>query len=336
MSEAADANARPSQTGIKLPEGYKFGFSIFDDTDWTTLQNGPQVYDLLGELGFRITKSVWVDEPGPQRTIGGATCAEPQYLNWVLKLQQQGHEIGYHNATDRSSKRDQTRAALDKFEQLFGHAPRCGADHAANAEALYAGAARVSGVRSTAYKFAQRLLQPTRPDFLGEDPNSEYFWGDLCAERIDYWRGFSFAHTDLRAVGPVLHHDPSRPFVNAWFTSSHAPRLAQFLQRLHPDHLDQLQEDGGVCIMYTHLGLDFVDERGQLNSEFVKAMTDLADRGGWYVPVSTMLDAVRSSDGCPNLTVSQRAGLERRWILDRVRDRSRFGPRVATHDQIAT
>jgi predicted TIM-barrel fold metal-dependent hydrolase len=112
--------------------------------------------------------------------------------------------------------------------------------------------------------------------------------------------------------------------------------LAQFLQRLHPDHLDQLQEDGGVCIMYTHLGLDFVDERGQLNSEFVKAMTDLADRGGWYVPVSTMLDAVRSSDGCPTLTVSQRAGLERRWILDRVRDRSRFGPRVATHDQIAT
>ena len=319
-----------------FPPGYKFAFSIFDDTDRTTLHNGPQVYQLLNELGFAITKSVWVDDPGPHFTTGGSTCAEPAYLDWVLELQTQGHEIGYHNATDHSSTREQTLAALEAFEKHFGHPPRCGADHAANAEALYAGAARVSGISSAAYRFAQKMLQPDRPQFSGEDPTSPYFWGDLCAERIDYWRGFSFAETDLRSVGPILHHDPSRAYVNAWFTSSHAPRLEQFLQRLRPDRLDRLEESGGVCILYTHFGLDFVGERGRLEPEFVTAMTDLAARGGWYVPVSTLLDAVRNSDGCPSLSVRKRAKLERNWMIDRVRDRSRFGPRVATHDQNAS
>ena len=334
--ETDSATAGPTPRAAVFPTGYGFGFSIFDDTDWTTLQNGPAVYNLLDELGFAITKSVWVDAPGPKRTTGGSTCAEPEYLSWVQALQERGHEIGYHNATDHSSTREQTLAALNTFEHLFGHAPRCGADHAGNAEALYAGSARVSGIRSDAYRLAQRVLQPNRPKFSGEDPNSPYFWGDLCAEHIDYWRGFSFARTDLRSVGPVLHHDPSRPYVNAWFTSSHAPRLNQFLQRIEPANLDLLQQQGGICIMYTHFGLDFVNERGQLNEEFVRAMTALAQRGGWYVPVSTLLDAVLASDGCPTLTGNERAKLERRWMMDRLRDRSQFGPRVLTHDSAAS
>ncbi|MEX0768741.1 MAG: hypothetical protein WD029_09740, partial [Microthrixaceae bacterium] len=198
------ASETPVSQSSFLPTGFKFGFSIFDDTDWTTLRNGPAVYELFNELGFAITKSVWVDEPGAQRTTGGSTCEDPDYLRWVLDLQAQGHEIGYHNATDRSSTREQTIAALDKFEKLFGHKPRCGADHAANAEAMYAGSARVSGATAAAYRLAQRVLQPHRPSFTGHDPNSTYFWGDICSERIDYWRGFSFAETDLRTVGPVL------------------------------------------------------------------------------------------------------------------------------------
>ncbi|MEX0768885.1 MAG: hypothetical protein WD029_10480, partial [Microthrixaceae bacterium] len=137
-------------------------------------------------------------------------------------------------------------------------------------------------------------------------------------------------------VGPVLHHDPSRRYVNAWFTSSHAPRRAQFLQRLHPRNLDQLEANGGLCIIYTHLGLDFVDERGQVDADFVQAITSLAARGGWYVPVSTLLDAVKTADGCPSLTISQRSAFERKWMIDRVRDSSRFGPRVATHDRAVT
>lgn len=323
----------PATPELRWPEGRRFAFSIFDDTDWTTLRNGPAVYDLLDDLGLAITKSVWVHDPGPRRTTGGGTCAEPDYLRWVLDLQARGHEIGFHNATDHSSDRATTRAALDRFEELFGHAPRVGADHAANAEALYAGPARLSGVRSRAYRWGQRVVQPERPAFSGEDPGSPYFWGDLCAARIDYWRRFTFARTDLAPVGPVVHHDPSRPFVRSWFHSCHGPRLAPFLERLAPSALDSLERDGGVCIMYTHFGLDFVDERGRPRPELVRTLTALAERGGWFVPVSTLLDHVAATTGTPSLGPRARRRLEHRWIADRLRQRAPIGPKVATHDR---
>ena len=129
------------------PDGRRFAFSIFDDTDWTTLHNGRPVYDLLGDLGIRITKSVWVNDPGASRSTGGDTCEDPAYLDWVLELVARGHEVGYHNATDRSSTRAETIAALDRFATLFGSSPRVGADHGGNREALYSGARRLSGAR---------------------------------------------------------------------------------------------------------------------------------------------------------------------------------------------
>jgi len=319
---------------IAWPGGRRCAFTVFDDTDWMTLANGPGVYDLLDDLGLRITKSVWIDEPGPRRTIGGSTCAEPDYLDWVLDLQSRGHEIGFHNATDRSSTREQTRAALDRFEDLFGHTPRCGADHAANAEALYAGPARLSGWRSRAYRLAQRIRQPERPEFSGEQPDSVWFWGDLCAERIDYWRRFTFARTDMSTVGPALHHDPSRPYVQSWFNSAHAPRRADFLERLHPERLDELEENGGVCIMYTHFGLDFVDDRGRPHADVVRALTAVAERDVWSATASEVLDHVGSTSGVATLDARGRARLERRWVLDRVRAGSRIGPRVATHHRV--
>ena len=315
------------------PDGHRFAFTVFDDTDWSTVANCRGVYDLLGDLGFRVTKSVWVDDPGPRRTTGGSTCAEPGYLDWVLELQAAGHEIGFHNATDRSSTREQTAAALDRFESLFGHPPRCGADHGGNAEALYAGTRRLTGWRAAAYRAAQRVAQPTRPHFAGEDPDSPWFWGDLCRERIPYWRRFSVARTDVATFAPVLHHDPLRPFVNAWFNSSHGPRLAPFVERLQPAALERLRADGGVCIMYTHFGVDFVDERGRPAPELVRALTDLAALGGWYAPVSEVLDHVAADVGVVRLDRRSRARIERRWIVDRLRDRSPIGPSVTTHHE---
>ena len=99
----------------RWPGGRRFAFTIFDDTDGMTLENGPPVYDLLDRLDMRITKSVWPTAAPAWRPTSGSTCADGDYLTWVLALQAQGHEIGYHNATDGSSTREQTRAALDRF-----------------------------------------------------------------------------------------------------------------------------------------------------------------------------------------------------------------------------
>jgi hypothetical protein len=312
------------------PGSHRFAFSIFDDTDLMTLDDGPVIYALLDQLGMRITKSVWPLPAPAARTTGGSTCADPDYLAWVLELRALGHEIGYHNATDGSSTREQTRAGLDRFRELFGHDPKVGADHAGNREALYCATKRLSGWRSAAYGGAQRIVQPRRPRFSGEVPTSPYFWGDLCRERVTYWRGLTFDEPNLLRVCPVVpYHDPARPFVNYWFPSSDAPWCADLIELLDDARMARLEADGGVCIVYTHLGLDAVVD-GRVQPELARRLADLSRRNGWFAPVGDILDHLRQQQGSPLISDRQRTRYEMRWVVDRLRTRARLGPSVAT------
>lgn len=128
---------RARSRSVSWPDGARFAFTVFDDTDWMTVETGAPVYEALSELRFRVTKSVWPVAPGGPRRTGGGTCAEPDYRAWVLRLQAAGHEIGFHNASDHPSTRNQTIAGLDRFRDIFGNDPRIGADHSGNREALY-------------------------------------------------------------------------------------------------------------------------------------------------------------------------------------------------------
>lgn len=315
---------RPSWSGrrphVEWPGGRRAAFAIFDDTDNTTIENGPPVYALLSELGMRITKSVWPAGPTERQRVGGATCADPDYLEWVLSLQRDGHEIGYHNATDHPSTRAATIAALDRFEDLFGGPPRVGADHSGNVEALYWGPKRLTGLRSAAYGHAQTVMRPNRPTFSGEDPTSEYFWGDVCRDRVTYWRNFCFNEEDLLRVSPKMpYHDGRRPYVNYWFTSTDGSNRPRFLRHLTEDRLDRLEDGGGVCIMYTHFGLGFAPG-GTLDPEFEQAMRRLSRRSVWVAPVSEVLDHLRSQIGDVVLSDADRRRIENRWVVDRLRD----------------
>lgn len=319
---------------VRWPGGRRFAFSVFDDTDGMTLTTGRPVYDLLNEVGITITKSVWTFDPDPGRrgAVGGSTLEDPAYLSWVRDLAAAGHEIGFHHAGDHSSDRDRTRRALDRFREVFGHDPRIGADHAGNRESLMAGADRLTRWRGRLYRAAQDRVQPSRPTFSGVDRSSPYFWGDLCRDRITYWRGLTFPRTDLTGVARRMpFHDPSRPYVNLWFLSGHAPRVDTLLDRLAPARLDRLEASGGLCILYTHLGLG-TSNGGVVDGRLRRALTDLAGRDGWFAPVSEVLDHLRGTGPSAVLTDRDRARMERRWLLDRVRSGERLGPRVPTHE----
>lgn len=307
---------------IEWPDGHRAAFSVFDDTDLITMENGPPVYRLLTDLGLYITKSVWPLGPTRRQQVGGATCADVEYLDWVLTLQSEGHEIGYHNATDHPSTRPETIEALDRFEQMFGHAPRIGADHSGNIEALYWGPGRLSGVRSAAYDRAQKVMRPNRPTFSGHDPASQYFWGDICQERITYWRNFCFNRTNLFEVSPKLpYHDPRRPFVNHWFTSTDGSNRPRFLRHVTDEALDHLERSGGVCIMYTHFGDKFAPD-GRLDPEVARAFERLAGRNLWVAPASQVLDHLRLQLGDVELTDAERTRMENHWVRDRIQDSS--------------
>jgi hypothetical protein len=278
------------------------------------------VYAFLGELGMRVTKSVWVLPPTGEALYGGSSCAEPAYLAWVLELQRAGHEIALHNVASSTSTRAQTLAGLDRFREVFGHDPRTLANHVGNLEAIYHGEQRVTGARRALYNVLTRGRR--RRLFEGHVPGSPLFWGDLCAERVSYVRNFVYRDVDtLAACPPMPYRDPEKPYVAAWFAASEGANPASFVRTIDEAAQDRLEAEGGLAIMYTHLGAGFW-RHGALDPEFERLMRRLAARAGWFAPVADVLDHLRSVKGVTDLGARERRELEWRWLRDKVRARS--------------
>ena len=303
---------------ISWPDGKHFAFSMFDDTDLTAPGNFEATYDLLGSLGMRITKSVW-PATGPDleaRSAQGSTCDDAEYLKEVLALQRAGFEIGYHNSYFTGLPRVRIEEALENFKALFGSYPMSMANHAESSEGIYWGFDRVSGVVRGLYRLFMRRF--------GENPHqghvegSPFFWGDLCQSRIRYVRNFVFGSIDtLRACPEMPYHDPARPFVSAWFAASNGQILSSCNDLLTERNQDHLEESGGACIVYTHLGSGF-ERNGKVDARFAQLMRRLASKNGWFVPVTTLLDHIRAQQGLRTLSSWERRRLEWRWFAHKM------------------
>lgn len=304
----------------RWPEGRDFAFTIFDDADSQTLENGRPAYDLLADLGFRTTKSVWpVRGPGVP-SDRGETCDEPHYLDWVKRLHEDGFEIGFHMATSHTSGREETIAALDRLAEHFGDVPLTMANHYNCNENLYFGVDRVSGVRRVIYDLLTGFQNHGR--FVGHVPAQPLFWGDVCRERVKYVRNFVFGDVNTLSACPWMpYHDPDRPWVNYWFASSEGAVVTSFNDRLSEANQDRLEAEGGACIMYTHFGLGFTQE-GSLDRRFERLMRRLARKNGWFVPVRTLLDHLLARRGEAEITPKERARLEWRWLRHKLAFRS--------------
>ena len=304
-----------SPAPIAWPNGKQFAFSVFDDPDAQTCEQGRAVYGFLAELGFRTTRGVWPAPAIRTPNSDGETCANVAYRRHTLELQAHGFEVGFHNATKHASTRAETIDGLNLFEGCFGHNPRAMANHY-NEEAIYWGSARLSPPFRTAYSMA--TLRRTHRRFFGDVEGHPLFWGDVCRERIGYCRNFVYAAANTLGACPWMpYHDPLRPFVRAWYASSEGSNAGQFVNTLSEPNQDRLEAESGACIMYTHFGHGFVD-RGRLNALFTRLMRRLSGKNGWFVPVSTLLDYLRRQRGDITITDRQRLSLERRWMLEKL------------------
>ncbi len=306
------------------PGNKKFAFSIVDDTDLTTLENGPLVYDFLHHLGLKTTKTVWIFD-GEFREDNnrsrGTTCQDRDYLEWVMKLKEQGFEIAFHGASWSRSSREKVVEALDAFKAYFGDYPKLLAQHSDTVlnGSIYWGANRVSGIYRAIYRALLFLKGNSRDLYQGELKESPYFWGDICRERIKYVRNFIYPEINsLKACPYMPYHDPQRPFVNYWFASTEGPDVDSFNRCLSEENQQGLEDERGACIMYTHFGKDFVSD-GSLHPDFKRLMTQLARRDGWFVPVSELLDYLLERKGSSTISDTERARLERTWLWHKIR-----------------
>ena len=94
-------------------------------------------------------------------------------------------------------------------------------------------------------------------------------------------------------MNPSLpYQDPSRPYVNFWFSSSDGNNVETFNRLLSQENLDRLERERGVCIVYTHFSDGFVVDR-TLNKTTMERLRDLASRNGYFAPVNEILDYLR-------------------------------------------
>jgi hypothetical protein len=300
---------------ITWPGGKAFAFTIFDDPDDQTLDNGRPVYDFLGERGFRTTKAVW-PLPGtePSRHQGTA-CDDAAYRAWVSELKRQGFELALHNVTHHTSARSETIRGLERFAELFGEYPRTLANHTGCRESIYWGPSRLTGARRLLYRM---LVAHKQRRFEGHRADSPLFWGDICRDKITYVRNFVFTDVNTLRICPWMpYHDRDRPFVNYWFAGAEGSEVRTFTATLSEANQDRLAAEGGACIMYTHLAAGFSDH-GRPHPRFRSLMERLSRLNGWFVPVSTLLDHLRQTRGPHVISDRERRRLETRWLWEKV------------------
>jgi hypothetical protein len=292
-----------------FPKGKTFAVSFVDDTDLSTRANTKPVYDLLYEKHMNATKTVWVfrkQRASSYRTdigngsqsspLAGSTLEEPEYLDFVRDLKSKGFEIALHGVSAGNNLRDETIRGIDVFRNIFGEYPKINVFHQTNIENLYAGSAKLD---IFILKVLERLLHNS--DYQGHKPHSPYFWGDYAKETIKYMRlpFHSVKNVNTLRVNPDMpFHDRNRPYVNYWFLGSDGSDCMAFCKLLEKENIDKLQEERGICVVYTHFAKGFTrraEGTYSLDPNFSAVINDLAGRqDGWYPTTSELLDRILS------------------------------------------
>jgi hypothetical protein len=296
---------------VEWPGGHRFAFTIFDDPDAQTPEASRAIYGFLEDIGLRTTKAVWVLEP-QERNSPGETCESLDWRRHCVDLQRRGFEIAYHNGAPGSLQRPAIIRSLDLFREYFGHDPVSMANHY-NEDAIYWGRARLSGMPRLLYS-----ALTFKSNFFGHVDGHASFWGDLCRQRIQFCRNFVFRDINtLKACPQMPYVDPERPYVNAWYSASEGANRDSFVRQLAEAQQDRLEQEGGACVMYTHFGHGFVQD-GRVDPHVRRLLTRLAAKGGWFVPVSDLLEYLRARRGEHVLTAVERGRLERTWLASKV------------------
>src|SRR3954467_10250062 len=142
----------------RFPEGKRFAFTVFDDTDFSTVEKIRPVYEFLCEQGFHTTKCVWALKEDPKGMIGGATLQDPEYRCLIQQLKEHGFEIALHNVCNNDSQRTKVLEGFREYSSIVGEYPRSHSNHALNRENIYWGPSRLNSapLRLT-YQYSAKL-----------------------------------------------------------------------------------------------------------------------------------------------------------------------------------
>lgn len=301
------------------PREKQFSFTIIDDTDNATLANVKPVYDFLHSIGLKTTKTVWVYPP--KDSYAGASLQDEEYRKFILELDSKGFEIASHGVGSGKFTRTEIMQGFDYYKKVLNRYPEIYINHSQNENNLYWGAKRFRWPLSWFMKLVQNV------EFQGEKEGSIYFWGDFAKKHIAFIRNLVFSEINtLKCDQEMPYRERSKSiFSNYWFSSSDGHTVEEFVNLIDQKNVNQLAEEGGCCIVYTHFASGFVDRHGELDQRFKSRMEDLAKQNGWFVPASELLSYLlskkKSNEFIPNKYLLR---LNARWFLSRLKKRIKY------------
>lgn len=297
---------------------YDFLFTIFDDTDESTLDNIKPIYDLLHELKIITTKSVWTSPIKKSNTFTGQTLSDSEYLDFVLDLKSKGFEIAMHNVSSGHFMRKEILSGMENYYKKIGEHPNIHVNHATNNDNIYWGSKRFKFPFNKIYK-----IFGTTENFTGSEENSPLFWGDYHKKYIKYTRNHTF--TDLNTI----KNDPYMPYIekekiefsNYWFSSTDVSNVKKFNKTLTIENIDKLKNENGISILYVHFASQFVVD-GVLDKEFENSLRYLSKQNGLFLNVSDTLDYILerriNKQREKPLNIFQKFQLDYRFFRDRL------------------
>jgi len=272
---------------IQLPDNKKFAFTIIDDTDDSFLENTKPIYDLLYSHGIFITKTVWVYPPRDKESKGHS-LQHKGYREFIVDLKNKGFEIGLHNIGSGEYFREEIVRGLEEYKEYLGEYPKIHINHAYNPDSIYGGYKRFGFLFSYLLK---KLYPIYAGNYQGEVHGSPHFWGDLHKKHIKYNRNYETDRMNTIKFNPYMPYSDKgkQACSNYWFSSTFSPNQQMFNRIVTRESIDELEAEGGICILNTHLG--YYMRNGKIDKGFVEKIKYLSQKNsGWYVPVSTVLD----------------------------------------------
>ena len=272
---------------LKLPNNKKFIFTIIDDTDDAFSPNIDKVYDVLIDNGLKTTKTVWVFPVRDNERSKGDCLQNDNFKKFILKIKAKGFEIGLHNVGSGSYKREEIINGLKQYKEIIGEKPNIHVNHSYNPDNIYCGPKRFS----FPFNIIVKYLYSSYNNFSGDIKNSKYFWGDLHKKTIKYSRNYEIDNINTYKRNKYMPYKDKiyDEFCNYWYSSTFAPNQWMFNHMVTKKSIDKLEREGGVCILYTHLGYYY--KNGKVDQGFKEMISYIGKKEtGLFLPVSDVLD----------------------------------------------
>tara|TARA_B100001057_G_C22871531_1_gene959201 strand:- start:5249 stop:6226 length:978 start_codon:yes stop_codon:yes gene_type:complete len=302
---------------LKFPNNKKFVFTIIDDTDDAYYGGIDKVYDVLIKNNLKTTKTVWVFPVKDIKRSKGQCLQDSDYKNFVLELKKRGFEIALHNVGSGNYCRNEIIKGFDEYRKILGSFPSIHINHSYNKDNIYCGPKRFS----FPFNFIVKMMYSGYNNFFGEIEGSNYFWGDLHKQHISYSRNYEIDNLNTYKVCKMPYYDNKySKYSNKWFASTFAPNQIMFKHQVNKESIDKLEEEGGICILYTHLGYFY--KNGKVDSHFKKIIEYIgAKNTGLFVPVSEVLKIIESQTSTYEISKFDKFFLEFHSLKTRVKYR---------------